>query len=38
MDHLGITATARASLYLYNDKNDIDQLAESIEKTARIFA
>ncbi|MEA1881972.1 MAG: cysteine desulfurase [Candidatus Marinimicrobia bacterium] len=38
MNHLGVTATARASLYLYNDKNDIDCLAESIEKTARIFA
>ncbi len=37
MDHLGISATARASFYLYNDKNDIDLLAESIEKTARIF-
>ena len=38
MDYLGITATARASMYLYNNKEDIDQLAESIEKTAHIFA
>ncbi len=38
MNHLGVSATARASFYLYNDKNDIDQLAKSIEKTARIFA
>ncbi|MBC8346080.1 MAG: cysteine desulfurase [Candidatus Marinimicrobia bacterium] len=38
MNHLGVTATARASFYLYNTKNDIDALAESIEKTARIFA
>jgi cysteine desulfurase/selenocysteine lyase len=38
MNHLGVTATARASFYLYNTKNDIDALAEGIEKTARIFA
>ena len=38
MNYLGVTATARASFYLYNTKNDIDALAESIEKTARIFA
>ena len=38
MNHLGVTATARASFYLYNTKSDIDVLAESIEKTARIFA
>ena len=38
MNQLGVTATARASFYLYNSKEDIDRLAESIEKTARIFA
>jgi len=38
MNHLGVSATARASLYLYNSKEDIDRLAESIKKTARIFA
>lgn len=38
MDHLGVSSTARASFYIYNDKNDIDLLAESIEKTARIFS
>ena len=38
MNQLGVTATARASFYLYNSKEDIDTLAESIEKTARIFA
>lgn len=37
MDYLGVASTARASFYLYNDKNDIEQLAKSIEKTARIF-
>ena len=37
MHHLDISSTARASFYLYNDKNDIDQLVHSIEKTARIF-
>ena len=37
MNNLGVTATARASFYLYNTKNDIEELAESIEKTALIF-
>lgn len=37
MDYLGVASTARASFYLYNDKLDIDKLAESIEKTAHIF-
>ena len=37
MHYLDISSTARASFYLYNDKNDIDQLVHSIEKTARIF-
>ena len=37
MNKLGISASARASFYLYNDKNDIDQLIQSIKKTANIF-
>ena len=38
MDKLGISASARASFYLYNDTDDIDQLVESIKKTLNIFA
>jgi cysteine desulfurase/selenocysteine lyase len=37
MNRLGINATARASFYIYNTKNDIEELAESIKKTADIF-
>ena len=37
MNHLGLTATARASFYLYNGEDDIDALIESLEKAARIF-
>jgi cysteine desulfurase/selenocysteine lyase len=37
MDYLDVTSTARISMNIYNDKDDIDQLAKSIEKTARIF-
>ena len=37
MNKLGISASARASFYLYNDTNDIDQLVQSIKKTANIF-
>ena len=38
MDKLGISASARASFYLYNNTDDIDQLVESIKKTLNIFA
>ena len=38
MDKLGIYASARARLYLYNDTDDIDRLIESIKKTLNIFA
>jgi cysteine desulfurase/selenocysteine lyase len=37
MNKLGISATARASFYLYNTKEDIESLAESIKKTVGIF-
>ena len=37
MNRLEINATARASFYIYNTKNDIEKLAESIKKTADIF-
>jgi cysteine desulfurase/selenocysteine lyase len=34
---LGITATARASLGIYNTKEDIDRLNSSINKCKKIF-
>jgi cysteine desulfurase/selenocysteine lyase len=37
MDHLGVTATARASFGLYNDEDDIAALLRGIERTKRIF-
>ena len=37
MNALGISASARASFYLYNDTNDIDELVKSIKKTANIL-
>ncbi len=35
---LNLAATTRASLYLYNTKEDIDKLAEGLEKVRQIFA
>jgi cysteine desulfurase/selenocysteine lyase len=37
MDRLGLPSTARASLGLYNDKSDLDRLAEGIRKVIEIF-
>lgn len=34
---LGANATARASLYLYNDRSDIDALADALEGATDIF-
>jgi len=34
---LGLTATARASFYLYNTKKEIDFLVEGIEKAKKLF-
>ncbi len=36
-DKLGLTSTARASLGVYNTKDDIDQLNSSINKCKKIF-
>ena len=36
-DKLGLSATARASLGVYNTKEDIDKLNESINKCKKIF-
>jgi len=37
MEHLGVTATARASFGLYSDESDIAALIAGIERTRRIF-
>jgi cysteine desulfurase/selenocysteine lyase len=37
MEHLGVSATARASFGLYSDESDIAALLRGIERTARIF-
>ncbi len=38
MRELGVAATARASWYVYNDRSDIDQLAEALQAAADFFA
>lgn len=38
MRRLGVGATARASLYLYNDEADVDALADALDTTARFFS
>ncbi len=38
MRHLGVGATARASLYLYNDVDDIGALADGLDNAADFFA
>ena len=38
MKHFGIAATARASIYLYNTRDDIDRLVEGLEQVRGIFA
>ncbi len=37
MRQLGVAATARASLYVYNDEADIDVLADALDSTADLF-
>ncbi len=37
MEHLGVDATARASLYLYNTREEIDSLVDSLGFAARLF-
>ena len=36
-DKLGLSATARASLGVYNTKDDLDKLNESLNKCKKIF-
>ena len=35
---LGVGATARASLYVYNDEADVDALADALDAAAEFFA
>lgn len=35
--HLGIPASTRASAYIYNKSEEIDRLAESLEKVRKVF-
>jgi cysteine desulfurase/selenocysteine lyase len=37
MRKLGVGATARASMYLYNDESDVDALADALEATSSFF-
>jgi cysteine desulfurase/selenocysteine lyase len=38
MEFFGVPGTARASLALYNDSDDIDRLIAAIEKARQVFA
>jgi len=38
MQHFGVSATARASFYLYNTKEDVDRLVEALGLVGSIFA
>jgi cysteine desulfurase/selenocysteine lyase len=37
MRTMGVNATARASLYLYNDQSDVDALSEALDSASDIF-
>jgi cysteine desulfurase/selenocysteine lyase len=37
MERLGVPATSRASFYIYNRPEEIDQLVEAIEKAQKVF-
>ena len=38
MKHFGVAATARASFYLYNTRDDVDRLVEGLDEVRKIFA
>ena len=38
MRRLGVSATARASFYVYNDERDVDALVRGLKRAAEIFA
>ncbi len=37
MKHFGVSATARASFYLYSTREDVDRLVEGLDQVASIF-
>jgi cysteine desulfurase/selenocysteine lyase len=37
MEWLGVTSTTRASVYVYNNEDEIDRLVESIERAGKVF-
>ncbi len=37
MDHFGINATARASFYLYNSREEVDMLVDGLAMAAKVF-
>ncbi|MCY4639022.1 MAG: cysteine desulfurase [Chloroflexi bacterium] len=37
MESLGVAATTRASVYLYNTRSELDALSEALRRTARFF-
>ncbi|MEK0354244.1 MAG: aminotransferase class V-fold PLP-dependent enzyme, partial [Nitrosopumilus sp.] len=37
MERLNVAATSRASFYIYNTKEDIDALVNSLKKVAKVF-
>jgi cysteine desulfurase/selenocysteine lyase len=38
MDRLGVAATTRASFYIYNRADEVDQLVSGIQKAIKVFA
>lgn len=38
MKHLGVGATARASLYIYNDESDVDRLVTALTDASDLFS
>ena len=37
MRRLGVAATSRASFYLYNDRGEVDRLADSVRRAQEMF-
>ena len=37
MERLNVAATSRASFYIYNTKEEVDKLINSLNKVARVF-
>jgi cysteine desulfurase/selenocysteine lyase len=38
MRRLGVSATARASFYLYSDESDVEALGRALERAKALFA